>query len=446
MIEIAFLDQDVLSEIFERAIDVSEGRISTRCAPLNLSHTCQAWRVYLLANGRFWTHLNCYNVDRYDPRLISLWTKRSKECIANILIGPHFQGTVHSKDEDLEQSLRHVFQIQSRIELLKVVGHTLARTTPEPTLLHDISNLTNLELHHNFPIGKGRNLVVNCMHSPLLYLPLDLGTRSEAVAPRLVKLVLTGLSDDPDVQGGVLAMLTQCPNIKELELSMRMPKPRSPVPNHGQALDAGRIILANLESFSFKAYYYFQLLRHIRAPSLRSLCVMACVNASSFVVAHDVRRLLLDSDNGASVQCAHLFFINISNEDQIALLQAMPNITMLEANFPCTNQVLEKFVLDKGDQVLCRQLEQLDITVSPREGIEVARRMLLSRFNYSESFKAWVEIGRLTDELVTSLTSRLGMHRFTEEGRLNGPDNARQSKKKYGQFLASCSPIEFART
>ena len=54
---VSTLSSDALAEIFDWAIILSEDPFCLRQAPLNISHTCRAWRAVLLQNGRFWARV-----------------------------------------------------------------------------------------------------------------------------------------------------------------------------------------------------------------------------------------------------------------------------------------------------------------------------------------------------------------------------------------------------
>ena len=93
---ITSLPDDVLCDIIERAIfldvygawDEHSKRKSlslTKESPLNVSHTCRAWRQLALSNARYWSRLIQALKEQYhlkaDIRMFSLFLERSANAI-----------------------------------------------------------------------------------------------------------------------------------------------------------------------------------------------------------------------------------------------------------------------------------------------------------------------------------------------------------------------------
>ena len=425
------VEEDVLSEIFALAISQSEGRTTLRDAPLNLSHTCRRWRELLLSNGRFWTHLDCFNSRTYDHRLASLWPERSRDAIMNVRIGPHHDGSQESKDRDCERLLEAVLRNQSRVGALKVM--MMGSHEGEPMKLHDLSNLVSLELHHPFPF-RGDSLLLSSTHA-LLHLP-HLPEETQAIAPVLTKLTLTGVKEAEAQLAGVLAMLVHCHNLSEFALTTR--RNRSVERRDEESEAPINCILEKLESFSYSTFSYGGFLRHIRAPSLRYICVMGIASwpPAFNEMYDDIRDFLADSERGPVVRSAHFFFTHIEEEAQLAILEALPGVTTLEAGFPRTNRVYRGLTLGGDGGELCPLLEYMEIHAPPKEGVRAMIDMLRSRFDESAKFRAVIATRPLEDDDAEELRAQVEIHRWISEGRLNGP-RLPSTGQLYDRFVAA---------
>ncbi|KAI0092028.1 hypothetical protein BDY19DRAFT_928025 [Irpex rosettiformis] len=168
----ALFVNDILAHIFTFA---ASGIPSSRQAPLNVSHTCQAWRRFVLNYGGLWS---CLDLDIHISQnakfdylgLLRFWLERSHQCPLDLsikLFYSHF-----SRGLSMDEVAFADQYTRSTIQVLSSHRHRWRNISilPESGTLPEIFSLTLSDSHilSNLKIGDGEFNLMERVSRPLL--------------------------------------------------------------------------------------------------------------------------------------------------------------------------------------------------------------------------------------------------------------------------------------
>ena len=369
MAKITSLNDDVLLEIFENAVQESDGRPLDNYAPLNISRTCQHWREVVLANGCLWTRFSFEKTGTSDEKgeengyyemrseIARLWIERSRDAVLSL----DFDWVSISAS-----LIRTIFDHQSRLGKL-VIREVRSEdgkphTRPQvKVMIRDLSNLVELLLLGGIILAIDTSLLLETEGSPS-------SSCAHPIAPKLRKLSVE--SRNYEIDATTTDLLEQCPNLEEFVFSNAYEHKAS-----GRALRRLRpMTFANLKTLDLNLKNCSRItdwLRHSTAPSLQSLHIGALDDAWSIAATAE---FLERSRHGAPVEVADLS-INIRAEDIpdadaiiiiMRLFRALPGLKEYKCyDFPSSARGYELLTTESGSGDFWPHLEKFQAYYNP---------------------------------------------------------------------------------
>ena len=418
---VASLPDDVLHEIFERAIPISletcarttRKIIIMHEAPLNISHTCRAWRKLVLSFGRFWARILHALQEQYlevDIRLLSLLLERTAGTIIDIDL--HFRNIRRPFEKPgFRVWFRTAARKQSCWGKMTLQYYLHSPDGIKPAKLRNLPNLTELTIYHMFPFG----LEACASHPPLFVVPIR-QPFNHPIAPLLSRLSLTWLNAKREANRGILAMLRQCPNLTFLRVVYMWED------HHPNDIDEPICVMDKLEELvveeNFKLLF---LLRKILAPSLRSLTVDSSRREDAADLRRELPILLSRPRFGAPLLSASVRFnCAVDTEEQLQLLQALSDVKDLSICFKYDEDTFHLLSFDDDGGQLCPYLEKLHIflQVVRRRNLHSIECMLASRYRRSGTFHAIITAYSWPGREAIMSNPTHGFKLWVEEGRL----------------------------
>lgn len=372
------LPPELLTEIFLWAATFADFQRVTREAPLNVSHTCKAWRQLVLTKTCFWT--------RFEPdhdvsgQLVLMWLERT----GNATITYDTLMIVHrSKDHVIPTWHRELGKRQSQWGNMGLFyphpdkGRRAVQTFP----LEDLRNLTSWFVSDYYPFTI-RYYKSRTAYKQLFLVP-DLSSTGQPIAPRLTTLQITDFFADRVQHKGLLAMLRHSPNLEAFRLDFCLEKEDSRLSESTEIC-----VLSKLRQLTLRgSFTRLHLFKNLRAPALDSLNVM--YTSGLLGMSGGVPTLISDFKLGPSMRKLVLDVLlwPVDGDTQRLLFEALPDLSYLYIKVPELTYVCGLLSLAPDGPGLCPRLDELRMCFYQPPDIDVLGQMLSSRFESNEKFR-----------------------------------------------------------
>lgn len=420
---ISTLPPEILTKIFLEAIALADFEPKNHEAPLNVSHTCKAWRQLLLTNCFFWARLNlvsawpAYRERDIDIRLATMWLARTGKATISFHVVP---GDKPDSEEDNMAVWHHEIvkrQSQWGDMNMKLYYPDHERSVMQTLPLEDLQNLTIWRIDDNDPFAIESD---EPRVDKASFLIPDLSLTGQPIAPRLTTLRITGIFVDNRQQRGLLAMLRHCPNLETFAICYEDED------DFDLSEDTPICVLSKLKQLSLAGEFgRLHLFRKLRVPALDYLDVgdpfhvngirevsMLILLISESELSHSLRKLVLG--NRDPVYVCH-------NEAALRLiLGAVPELELLYIDLDSDSSTFACILLSlaPGGSGLCPRLDELHMCFYEDPDIEVLERMLSPRFESNDKFIASFCIDTLERLGKELLDTNSNFRQWKESGRL----------------------------
>lgn len=406
------LNVDIWREVIQWAISYAKARPSEREAPLNLSNTCHAWREYILSHGQFWSRLKgnikdndtSYYEEKTEAsgsvhaKCASMWLDRSGGALLKFR---YFSYSGRSTENEVIDFQRSLVQKQASWLVMDIPW-----VTPEDTCSGRLDNLPNLRgwRLRSCEFGLGYKAGILDLDRTRFKDAYDTFFIKESkithpIAPRLETLVIDGveMGNHIDAVYGILAMLRQCPNLRDLCVSFScVDIEETDVLNPDSPLcDLPKLRTLTVPDCSGALGPLYRL----RAKSLEALTIeyIRFDRTLSYVVS-DVSRLILRMGSSSSMRSVSITdesHNECDSQDLTDLLRALPNVELLLLDFRVPAPVFASLSFANHSKPLCPNLTVLEIGACPGfEDLSSLARMLISRFRHDKYFRALIDCCR----------------------------------------------------